>query len=276
MKRLKIILLGSIVFFLSFASFKPDLIQADGGLSSITTSDMLLMPDAQQININNVVEIGGKRYLQTSLEGLNLEERTSSLLWIGYIGGYAIDKDGRQINIKNECIGFDEMPLGWKIIHGWPWNWNERYVRAEFNGEEFYINVKDCRTIYAEILNPNLPQWEEDIIGQVAKEYNLNGTAKLLLYVIRKVENGGDGEEFGVLNPEAQIYAGDKERSFRLQAEWAAATIQKRFDGDLQAFADRWAPIGAANDPEGKNKNWFPNATRYMSLWIGSLILGDI
>ncbi len=275
MNRLKIILLVSVIF-LSFVSFKPCPAQADGDSESIQPSDMLLMPPAQKINTNNVVEIGGKRYLQTSLEGLNPEERTSSLLWIGYVGGYAMDKDGRWINIKNECIGFNEMPLDWKIIHGWPWNWNERYVKAEFNGEEFYINVKDCRTIYAEILNPDLPQWEENIIGQVAKEYSLNGTAKLLLYVIRKVENGGDGKEFGVLDPQAQIYAGNKERSFRLQAEWAAATIQKRFDGDLQAFADRWAPIGAANDPEGKNKNWFPNATRYMSLWIGSLIVGNI
>lgn len=31
-------------------------------------------------------------------------------------------------------------------------------------------------------------------------------------------------------------------------------------------FGNRWAPIGASNDPEKKNKHWVPNVTK---LWLG-------
>lgn len=114
-----------------------------------------------------------------------------------------------------------------------------------------------------------LPEWEIRIINEVADEYGLKGPARRLLFVIRKVENGPKGREFGVLNPQAMRYKDDPDptKSFRLQAQWAAGTIKKRFNGDLKAFANRWAPIGAKNDPRGLNKNWYRNAKYYMEKW---------
>ena len=64
----------------------------------------------------------------------------------------------------------------------------------------------------------------------------------------------------GVLTQAAQRYKGDFKRSLRLQAEYAAGTIKKRFNGDLEEFAARWCPVGAKNDPKGLNKHWLKNA----------------
>ena len=107
----------------------------------------------------------------------------------------------------------------------------------------------------------SLPSHEIKIINEVADEYNLTGESRLLLFVIRKVENGGSGREFGVLHPKAI------NTTFRNQAQWAAGTIKKRYAGDLKAFAQRWCPIGAENDPQGLNKNWYKNADYYMKKW---------
>ena len=102
---------------------------------------------------------------------------------------------------------------------------------------------------------------EAEVISRVAKEYNLDEVETKLLFAIREVENGRQGREFGVLKPEAMRFENDPDpmKSLETQARWAAGTIDKRFTGDLKAFADRWAPIGAKNDPKNLNKNWLPN-----------------
>ena len=106
-----------------------------------------------------------------------------------------------------------------------------------------------------------LPNWEKKIINEVADEYGLQGDARLLLFVIRKVENGSHGREFGVLHPKAV------NTSYRNQCQWAAGTIKKRYTGDLETFASRWCPIGAKNDSQGLNKYWYKNAKYYMEKW---------
>ena len=102
---------------------------------------------------------------------------------------------------------------------------------------------------------------ESEIISNVAKEYNLDEVETKLLFAIREVENGRQGREFGVLKPEAMRFENDPDpmKSLEIQAKWAAGTIDKHFDGDMKKFADRWAPIGAKNDPTNLNKNWLPN-----------------
>jgi len=102
---------------------------------------------------------------------------------------------------------------------------------------------------------------EDEIIAAVAKEYKLDEAGTKLLSAIREVENGRQGREFGVLKPEAMRFENDPDpmKSFEIQAKWAAGTIDKHFTGDLKAFADRWAPIGAENDPTNLNANWYPN-----------------
>jgi hypothetical protein len=102
---------------------------------------------------------------------------------------------------------------------------------------------------------------EEQVIRRVAKEYELDDVETNLLLSIRDVENGRQGREFGVLKPEAMRFENDPDpkKSFETQAKWAAGTIEKRFTGDLKAFSERWAPIGAENDPDNLNVNWLPN-----------------
>jgi len=108
-------------------------------------------------------------------------------------------------------------------------------------------------------LTRRIPPEDLAILSRVAQEYGLQGQARRLLYAIRIVENGGPGREMGVLVPAAMRYGGDHARSLELQARWAAGTIRRRYTGDLEAFAARWAPVGAANDPTGLNRHWLAN-----------------
>jgi hypothetical protein len=110
------------------------------------------------------------------------------------------------------------------------------------------------------------PQQEAEIISKVAKKYKLTPTETALLKAIRKAENGPQGLEFGVVNPKARRFKDDPDptKSYTVQAMWAAGTIKKRFDGDIGKFAERYAPIGAENDPENLNKNWEKNVEYFM------------
>lgn len=110
-----------------------------------------------------------------------------------------------------------------------------------------------------------LPTWELRIIHEVAKEYNLSDWQTALLIAIRKAENGKTPKEFGVLTKDAMRFS-DPEKSFLTQARWAAGSIKKRC-GDktiLNAFAARWAPLNAKNDPDGLNNNWLKNVRFFL------------
>lgn len=91
-----------------------------------------------------------------------------------------------------------------------------------------------------------------------------------ILAAVRHAENGRAGREYGVLHPKAL------DKSYRTQAGWSAATIQKQFDryckagGDpkdvaayLVSLRDRYCPIGADNDPLGLNSHWLKNVTKF-------------
>jgi len=114
--------------------------------------------------------------------------------------------------------------------------------------------------------NQLVPEVESAIIEKVAEQYKLTSEQKDLLYVVRKVENGGVGKEFGVLTPQAMRYKDNPYLSYITQAQWAAGTIKKRYKGDLNEFANRWAPVGASNDPNNLNSNWIKNANYYLNL----------
>ena len=79
---------------------------------------------------------------------------------------------------------------------------------------------------------------------------------------IRFAEGGSPGREYGILHYECPD-------TYRGQAGWCAATVQKNWDRYLNAGGDsrdiysyidflggRYAPIGADNDPTGLNHNW--------------------
>jgi len=113
----------------------------------------------------------------------------------------------------------------------------------------------------------HFPANEIPIILEVAQEYKLTQTETLLLFCIRRVENSGmlrinehgehikgnaNGMQFGVgdgnSTHEARRYAGNFEKSLKLQAQWAAGTIQKRFrNKGLNTFAKRWCPVNQEN-----------------------------
>ena len=81
---------------------------------------------------------------------------------------------------------------------------------------------------------------------------------------IRFAENGRKGREYGILHPRVKP-------TYRSQAGWCAATVQKNYDrwtkagskGDFITFlGNRYCPVGAENDPTGLNKHWIHNVKK--------------
>ena len=84
-----------------------------------------------------------------------------------------------------------------------------------------------------------------------------------IVAAIRYAENGGKGREYGILHPRVKP-------TYRSQAGWCAATVQKNYDRWLKVRGEadcdfipflghRYCPIGADNDPNGLNKHWIQN-----------------
>jgi hypothetical protein len=89
-----------------------------------------------------------------------------------------------------------------------------------------------------------------------------------LVASIRYAENGSAGREYGVLHPNVQP-------TYRSQAGWCAATVQKNWDryeqqyGDTENFdeyivflGDRYCPLDDPCDTMGLNKHWIHNVSR--------------
>ena len=86
-----------------------------------------------------------------------------------------------------------------------------------------------------------------------------------IVAAIRHAENGRAGREYGILHKKAVG------KSYRTQAGWCAATVQKNYDrwtkagrkGDFITFlGNRYCPVGAGNDPNGLNRHWIGNVKR--------------
>lgn len=103
------------------------------------------------------------------------------------------------------------------------------------------------------ILAAIIPLQEMQTIREVAKEYNLNREQTALLVTIRKIENGrlGGGCELGVgqeqKNHPAKRYKGNPMKSLKLQCQWAAGTIKRRYNGNLDNWSARWCPVNKTN-----------------------------
>lgn len=83
-----------------------------------------------------------------------------------------------------------------------------------------------------------------------------------IVAAIRYAENGGKGREYGILHSRVKP-------TYRSQAGWCAATVQKNYDRWLKNkigksdfisyLGHKYCPVGADNDPDGLNKHWIRN-----------------
>jgi len=94
-----------------------------------------------------------------------------------------------------------------------------------------------------------------------------------LLMAIRKAENGRSGREFGIMDKRAD--------TLDSQAGWCAATVRNTYARWLAtdqsvpflvALRDRYAPIGADNDPGGLNEHWLRNVVKILHAQEGLTI----
>jgi hypothetical protein len=101
---------------------------------------------------------------------------------------------------------------------------------------------------------------------------DLYDTLAPVVAAIRYAENGGEGREYGILHPRV-------DPTYRSQAGWCAATVQKHWDRYITAGGDptdvyayiedlsyRYCPIGASNDPTGLNQHWLGNVTHHYNI----------
>ena len=86
-----------------------------------------------------------------------------------------------------------------------------------------------------------------------------------IVAAIRYAENGGKGREYGILHPRVKP-------TYRSQAGWCAATVQKNYDRWVKAgkhgkfivfLGRRYCPVGAKNDPKGLNVHWVRNVSKF-------------
>ena len=86
-----------------------------------------------------------------------------------------------------------------------------------------------------------------------------------IVAAIRYSENGGKGREYGIIHKRCP-------KTYRDQAGWCAATVQKDYDRWIKAgskgrflvyLGAKYCPVGAKNDPNGLNKYWVKNVTKF-------------
>lgn len=102
-------------------------------------------------------------------------------------------------------------------------------------------------------------QFAEAVEVNIRKEHW--DTLSVIVAAIRYAENGKKGKEYGILHPRVKP-------TYRSQAGWCAATVQKNYDrwkkggckGDFLVFlGSKYCPVGAENDPKGLNRHWMRN-----------------
>ena len=86
-----------------------------------------------------------------------------------------------------------------------------------------------------------------------------------IVAAIRYAENGRKGREYGILHKRVGP-------TYRSQAGWCAATVQKNYDrwekagakGEFVVYlGNRYCPVGAKNDPNGLNRHWIKNVKKF-------------
>jgi len=93
-----------------------------------------------------------------------------------------------------------------------------------------------------------------------------------IVAAIRYAENGRAGREYGILHPRVKP-------TYRSQAGWCAATVQKNYDrwvkagskGEYIAFlGGRYCPLDDPRDKDKLNKHWIPNVKKFSKKFLQS------
>ncbi len=116
--------------------------------------------------------------------------------------------------------------------------------------------------LYAEpIVQPRF----QTTLGQIKPKFNV---------AIKKAEN--NPRNFGVLSEEVespdeanQILNQSVENNFWRWLQTSPDNIQLPAERFVDFMQQRWAPIGAENDPKNLNKNWAPNVRDALKTILG-------
>lgn len=104
----------------------------------------------------------------------------------------------------------------------------------------------------------------------IAQEAARTGVDSALLAAIRKAENGRPGREFGVLSVsaptlegQARVAANTVRNTLQRYAQHGGQAVEpatgRYTEGFLRYLSARYAPVGAANDPQGLNRSHAAN-----------------
>ena len=142
----------------------------------------------------------------------------------------------------------------------------------EENIKAYFKFLDEIPTIYS-VIEAYLETYKNTL-----KQYPLLVNPYAFMLAVRMTEQGKAGREFGVL---AQ---GAIDTDLETQAEWTMSTLIKDtkrwhtgslakgkkedYPTFIHYFADKWATIGADNDPNNLNQYWLPNFQKYYSLFL--------
>ena len=157
-----------------------------------------------------------------------------------------------------------------------------RESEQKFEQQEQEVMDIDTAKMQEEKVPPNqaklnlsyFPEEEIKVITAAAKRNNLRKGLYPVLYAIRKAENGEKRRELGIIHPRCEAEMDKRpNETLDIQAGWCAATVQKNYDRWIRAgkpndyiiyLGDRFCFVGAANDPDGLNKNWIGNVNSWL------------
>ena len=100
---------------------------------------------------------------------------------------------------------------------------------------------------------------------QVNIRPNMRAKLAPIVAAIRYAENGRAGREYGILHPRV-------DPTYRSQAGWCAATVQKNYDrwvaagskGEFVTFlGNRYCPLDNPRDKDGLNRHWIGNGRKF-------------
>jgi len=185
----------------------------------------------------------GARWLYKALAGLGVGTIILVSACLALTAFKANDSQAMQVAASKVQIPDIELPIDLQVIRllrkPLPVAYGIPAIRDHFSGSELKI------------------------LAEVAHDYGLDRNQTLLLFAIRRVEAGRPGCEMGcgdeIPNHPAKRYAGNFEKSLRLQACYSSGTIRNHWDGDFRRFARIYCPR--------RPTEW----SRNISQWVGVL-----
>ncbi|MDD5213304.1 MAG: NlpC/P60 family protein [Candidatus Gracilibacteria bacterium] len=195
------------------------------------------------------------------------------------------EKNGRKYDLVGTRQGtkggfYDENGRYLAIFNGFKVEVLESYTSEELASKQKENDEKISSLSADSKFDDFRTKFGEKELSSIIKkgvEYSID---PMFLISLRKIENGGSGREFGVMNPSMDTFDGQLNMACRIiqdnMNKYKRVTGENpiasadTFSGEFVAYLSNiYAPIGASDDPNNLNKNHFTNLISSYSKYTG-------